>query len=218
MVTLATPLWPALNVMAKVTTGASKLIAAGLVPTSAPTVAVMASELPAPPDVLHCAVVNEVQDVVEQALAATATVAVASVYAKLRPEIVTTAAPDVGALAWRDAVTTGASNVKPATSDPARVATVRTGDGRGLVGVEAAAEHATLVAVVHDVVLQAAPAGKSTVAELSSGPKLRPVSVTETPPVGETLDGTEVVTTGESHVNDAVRVPTNPPTVSPTGP
>lgn len=113
----------------------------------------------------HCAVVALVQDVVEQALAATATVAVASVFAKLRPEIVTTAAPDVGALAWKDTVTTGASNVKPADSEPARVATVRTGDGRGRVGVEAAAEHATLVAVVHDVVPQEAPAGKSTVAE-----------------------------------------------------
>jgi len=124
----------------------------------------MASELPAPPDMLHCAVVALVQDVVEQALAATATVAVASVFAKLRPEIVTTAAPDVGALG-KGAVTTGASNVKPADSEPAQVATVRTGDGRGRVGVEAAAEHATLVAVVHDVVPQEAPAGKSTVAE-----------------------------------------------------
>lgn len=47
---------------------------------------------------------------------------------------------------------------------------------------------------------------------------MRPVSVTETPPDGEKLDGTEVVTTGESHVNDAVRVPTTPLTVSPTGP
>jgi len=71
----------------------------GIVPTCAPTVAVTASELPAPGAGEHSTDVALVHPVVVQRLTSTATVGVGSMAdAKSRPDMVTTAPSDAGTL------------------------------------------------------------------------------------------------------------------------
>jgi len=215
MVTLATPLWPALYLAAELTTGASKLNAAGLVPTSAPTVAVMASELPAPPDMLHCAVVALVQDVVEQALAATATVAVASEFAKSRPEIVTTAPDESGRLKFKLYDTTGASKVNARALVPTSSELTVTANLDAGATSPIGAAHETVVAVDHAVVAHTW-LGSEAVAVLSNGAKLRPEIVSVVPEAADDIALTTLscVGTGASKLNIAAEVPTKPETVT----
>ena len=197
------PVSGALDRPIKETTGASKLNAVGIVLTSAPTVAVTASELPAPGAGEHSTDVALVHPVVVQRMPPTATVGVGSTAdPKSMPDMVTTAPSDAGALGCAALDSTGASNVKARKCVPTRRGTVTTEVERTPASTIGAA-HCTAVAVVQLVVAHTSP-GPTEIVALNSvtGPKFRPVSETVMPPVGDTLARTVPETTGASHVNE----------------